>query len=145
MTTWKDYPDTSTPITAAALNDLESRADLALSTANSAAENLADTTENLTTRVSKLENRPVIQGGTVSNIAAIANGATGSVTITFPKKYMTTPVVIVTPTNSRYTPEVTSASASGATVTLRNSSGVNASGTSSLQWVAVPVSTFVGY
>lgn len=34
MTTWRDYPNTSTPITAAALNSLEARVDGAVSTAS---------------------------------------------------------------------------------------------------------------
>lgn len=57
MTTWKDYPNTSTPITAAALNDLENRATQALNKANAATENLNATTENLTTRTSALETK----------------------------------------------------------------------------------------
>lgn len=77
MTTWKDYPDTSTPITAAALNDLESRATQALNKANTATENLNATTENLTTRTAAVEtavnNLNAKTSPTTTNLA-VSNG-----------------------------------------------------------------------
>lgn len=48
MTTWKDYPDTTTPITAAALNSLEDRANNALNIAEKARDDLADVGADLT-------------------------------------------------------------------------------------------------
>lgn len=131
MTTWKDAPDTSTPITAAELNRMEdditeakNTSEQALSTANSAQEGIASLLAQLQ---SDFVTTPVVPAG----------GSAGPWPIKFDTIFSSIPVVLTGSGDSRLIVEAKDITTTGFNLAVRNPTSAATSSTKQVMWLAV--------
>lgn len=120
---WKDYPDTTTPITAAELNRIE--------TAIIAAQKSANDVNDLL--VSKLP-----QFGTFTSPAVIPADGTYTATVTFPVAYAAPPFVIATTTESRLAISIQNITETGFTLSVRNVAAAVMLALPIYSWISIP-------